>query len=102
MYGADFLLEVSVDGGATYGSVLGPFNMTNSGGTSNPAPGNRDQGFITHGTLASTDPLNLASTVTTSFTTTGADVVIRFIPVTDTAVHRQIWAINGFELVKAN
>jgi hypothetical protein len=47
------------------------------------------------------DVYTLASTYRTSFTANGTDdVVFRFAPYSDAAgVHRQIWGMNGFELV---
>jgi hypothetical protein len=56
-------------------------------------------GAVNPGSL---DPADLPSTITTSFTATGSDsVVIRFIALADTAVHRQFAVVNGFELTGA-
>ena len=92
----DFQVEISTDGGATFGA---PFDlqMTDSTDEGNPASpmtftGNPDP-----------DPKNLPSTFTTTFTASGSDdVVLRFAPFVDgvdpVAVHKQFFGMNGFEL----
>jgi hypothetical protein len=96
----DFLMEVSTDGGNTWTQVTGPLGMTNSGPGSLPASTRIYQGFPTNG---SPYPEDLPSTVKVDFTADGTNnVILRFTPLSDTNVHRQIWGINGFELTKTN
>ena len=86
-----FAVWISTDGGANF-SQLADGLMTDStpGGTP-------DSGAPVSGP----DVYTLASTYRTSFAANGvADVVFRFAPYSDAAgVHRQIWGMNGFELV---
>lgn len=94
---ADFLVEI--DNGTTFSPPQAVLPMTNSSGNPNPAPGNRHQGYLTDPNVI--NPADLPSTFRTTFTADGvSDVIIRFTPITDTAVHRQLFAINGFELIK--
>ena len=59
------------------------------------AGGNPDSGA----TEAGPDAYSLSSTYHTSFRANGIDdVVFRFAPYSETAVHRQIWGMNGFVL----
>ncbi|MBN2508114.1 MAG: hypothetical protein JXQ71_15620 [Verrucomicrobia bacterium] len=98
----EFLVEISTDGGATFTQVVGPgpagsFSMTDSTSGGTPASAVTYTGFPSTG---SSDPAALPSTVNTSFTADGVqDVVVRFTPLPNTAVHKQLWGINGFELV---
>jgi len=94
---ASFVFEISTDGGATYAEV-GQYTMTHSGtgGVPNTAPTtNAPDG----------DPINLSSTVKTSFTANGTDdVLIRIAPLANSdtnnggGVHTTFAGINGFEL----
>lgn len=95
----DFQIEVSTDGGTTYGEAIDS-QITSCAGTTGtpPAPMNYT------GSL-DPDPKNLPSTFTTSFTADGVnDVVLRFasfIPADGTAGTHTSWFImNGFELTQ--
>jgi len=101
---SDFLVEISVTGAAgPFTEVTGPgpdgrFPMSNSttGGTP-PAP----VVYQAYPLPGSSDPVDLPSTVNATFTANGSDpVIIRFTPLVDTGAHRQIWGINGFELIQ--
>ena len=85
---ADFQVELSTDGGANYAAV-GDFEMSSSSTGGNPA----NAGLIT------TDPVSM---VETGISATGDDVVFRFATFADgvdaSAVHKQIFGINGFQL----
>ncbi len=97
---SDFQMEVSTDGGLTYGAPIGPFGMSCSTGTGTPAaPSDRIQrGYPTN---QSPLPEDMSSVVTTTFTADGFNnVVVRFTPLTDTNTHRQFWGINGFHLTR--
>ena len=92
---SDFQAEISVDGGATYAS-LGDKQMTSSSTGGNPAA----TVLYTSG-----DPAALPSALTTSFSANGSDdVVLRFAPFADgvdpVAVHKQFFAMNGFEVTQ--
>lgn len=86
---AGFTVEVSTDGGATFGAPgTGAMTSTSTGGN----PDNPND-------VTSGDALSLSSTYTTGFTADGTnDVVVRYGVLADTAVHRQILAVNGFQL----
>lgn len=86
-----FIIEYSVDGGATFASA-GEFKGTNSSTGSNPP-----EPAVYTGS-DNPDPAALPSTATFGFTATGDDVLIHFTPLSSTAVHTQILAVNGFEL----
>jgi len=87
-----FLMDISTDGGTTFERV-GEFKMSSSSGGGNPANPDLEVG---------PDPKSLTSTVVTEFSSDGSDVVIRFIPLAQIAVHNQIFAINGFELIQTS
>ncbi len=93
-----FQLEISTDGGATYGApISGYMSDSTSGGT----PDSATTGLML-GPQTGPDANTLLSTLNTSFTANGSDdVVLRFAPFAGTggnAVHNQIWALNGFVL----
>lgn len=89
-----FSVELSLDGGANFAQLSDGY-MTDSTDLGNPA--STDAGYL--GTFVGPDASSLPSTYTTSFVADGVnDVVFRFAPYANTAVHRQIWGINGFEL----
>jgi len=90
---SDFVFDLSTDGGATFVN-LGQFRMTHSGSGGVPDRGDAISG------ANDPDPHNLPSTVTTSFTATGDDVVIRLAPMGDGRVHTMFVGMNGFELVQ--
>ena len=86
---ADFQADISTDGGATYSS-LGDYEMSSTSTGGNPA----NAGLITDGPVSMVD---------TTFSASGSDdVVVRFAPYADgvdaSAVHKQIFGINGFQL----
>lgn len=84
-----FAVWLSTDGGTTF-IQLADGLMTD--GTEGGTP---DSGTVYGGP----DPYSLPSTYHVSFETDGTnDVVLRFAPYTGSAVHRQIWGMNGFEL----
>ncbi|MDA7863875.1 hypothetical protein N9834_00065 [Akkermansiaceae bacterium] len=99
---APFLAEISTDGGTTYTTIVGPtadstFSMTDSTAGGTPASAVPYQGAENPGSL---DPEDLPSTVTTTFVADGTnDVIFRFTPYSGVGVHRQIFGINGFEMV---
>lgn len=86
-----FAVWLSTDGGATF-TQLADGLMTDGSEGGTPESPAREHG---------PDPYLLPSTYMTSFTANGADdVVMRFAPYSDAAgVHRQIWGMNGFEVV---
>jgi len=85
-----FAVWISTDGGANF-TQLADGLMTDS-----TPGGSPDSGAI----VAGPDVYTLASTYTTSFTANGTDdVVVRFAPYAAEAVHKQIWGVNGFEVV---
>lgn len=93
----DFVVEVSTDGGTTFGPISDLQTMTDGRSGGNPGSPATYNGY--DGTIGSVDPANLPSTYTTSFTAVaGQDVVIRFTPYSDTDVHRQLFGMNGFEI----
>jgi len=84
-----FAVWISTDGGATY-IQLPDGVMTDGSEGGDPESPAREHG---------PDPYTLPSTYRTSFYANGTDdVVMRFAPYASTAVHRQIWGMNGFEL----
>jgi len=94
---SDFQVEISVDGGGSFGPPT-EMQMTCSsigGDPRNPFPNTG---------ASDPNPKNLPSTFTTAFTADGAnDVVLRFAPFIDgvdpVGVHKQFFGMNGFELV---
>lgn len=97
---ADFLVEISTDQGATFTIIPGPngdqtFSMTSSSGGGNPVNPNTQDGTTSP---VSGNPRDLTSTVNHVFDATGDDIVIRYTSYANTAVHKQIFALNGLEL----
>lgn len=94
-----FTLEISTDGGTTFGSALNA-RMTNSLAGGTPAENEILPGDGIN--VAGGDPADLSSTLDFSFTANGADdIVLRFAPVhpgADTTVHQTFFGINGFQL----
>ncbi len=84
-----FAVWISTDGGAT-------FEQLDDGVMTDSTPGGTpDSGATEVGPDANT----LSSTYHTSFRADGVhDVVFRFAPYSEGAVHRQIWGMNGFVL----
>lgn len=94
----EFLFDYSVDGGNTFMPVgEGQFKMTNTSPGSNPPEPEVYDGVALDAfeALPLTD---LPSTVQFSFDAIGQDVVMQFTPLAATAVHTQIFGVNGFEL----
>ncbi|MGC6582254.1 MAG: lamin tail domain-containing protein [Akkermansiaceae bacterium] len=88
-----FTIEFSNNGGTSYTAVDTIFPGTNS------SPGGNPSAPQTYTGTPDPDPANLPSTADFNFTASaGQDVVIRFTPLSNTGVHRQIWAMNGFKL----
>ena len=83
-----FAVWVSTDGGATFEQVEDGI-MTDSTDGGSPA---------SDATEIGPDAYTLSSTYQMTIAATGADVVLRFAPYSNTGVHRQIWGMNGFEL----
>ncbi|MHC4744413.1 MAG: PEP-CTERM sorting domain-containing protein [Planctomycetota bacterium] len=84
-----FSVEISTDAGTTFTQL--PDGVMTDG----TEGGNPDSLAIEGGP----DAFTLPSTYTTSFSANGTDdVVLRFAPYADIAVHRQIWGMNGFVL----
>jgi hypothetical protein len=93
---SDFQVEVSVDGGATFGPANDMEMSSSSPGGTPPDP-------IKETGSPNPDPRDLSSTFTTTFVADGAaDVVLRFAPFADgvdtIGVHKQFFGMNAFEL----
>ena len=94
-----FLVEFSTDGGGSYSQVTGPlaggaFRQTDS------TPGGSPDSARTYG---GPTPESLPSTVSFDFSAErNQDVVVRFTPLSATAVHTQFAVINGFELTRTS
>ncbi len=94
-----FLVELSNDGGGSYTRIDGPlaggaFRQTDS------TPGGSPDSARTYG---GPTPEELPSTVEFDFTAKrDQDVVVRFTPLSATAVHTQFAVINGFELTRTS
>jgi hypothetical protein len=96
---SDFQVEVSTDGGATFGPISAIMTMTDSSPGGNPASPQTYDGPVVPGSL---DPADLPSTFTTTFTASGtAEVVFRFISLSEEPVHRAFFGVNGFQLTQA-
>ena len=90
----DFSVELSLDGGANFTQLADGYMSDGSEGGN---PDSTDAPFP--GPQTGPDADSLLSTYSTSFVADGVnDVVFRFAPYSNTAVHRQIWGINGFAL----
>ncbi|MHC4517209.1 MAG: discoidin domain-containing protein [Planctomycetota bacterium] len=84
-----FAVWLSTDGGET-------FTQLDDGVMTDSTPGGSPDSGATE---AGPDANSLPSTYHTSFRADGTnDVVFRFAPYSETAVHRQIWGMNGFVL----
>ena len=84
-----FAVWLSTDGGSSYTQLADGF-MTDGSEGGNPESVARDHGPEAH---------LLPSNYRTSFTANGVDdVVMRFAPYSGTAVHKQIWGMNGFAI----
>jgi len=93
---SDFQVEVSVDGGASFGPAM-DMEMTSS------SPGGTPPDPVLETGSPNPDPRSLSSTFRTTFETDGFfDVVLRFAPFTDgvdgIGVHKQFFGMNAFEL----
>lgn len=90
----DFAVSLSVDGGAT-------FSALDNGVLVNASPGGNpnavDSGFLDALAQDSTTAALSGAIYSADFTADGTnDVVLQFAPLSQTAVHRQIFGINGF------
>ena len=95
----EFLLDYSVDAGASFEAVGDePFKMTNSGTGSNPPEPQIYDGL--NDDFEAIPLTDLPSTVQFNLNTTGEDVVLQFTPLSAEAVHTQIMGINGFQLAQ--
>lgn len=95
---SDFQIEISTDGGATYGPAV-DLQSTDSTDGGNPESAMRFKGDV------NPDPRSLPSTYSTVISANGTDdVVIRFAPFADgvdpVAVHKQFFLINGFKVIE--
>ena len=93
-----FTLEVSTDGGLSFGSIISG-RMTNS--TAGGTPAENEVLAGTAPNVAGGNPADLSSTLNFMFTADGAsDVVLRFAPLSSEAAltHRTFFGINGFHL----
>jgi len=94
----NFEVEISIDGGTSYTSLGQEFYMSDSTPGGNPDSATDGAG----GTRTGPDATTLNSTATFQIDASGTDeVVLRFAPlsgVLGSAVHNQIWGINGFQL----
>jgi hypothetical protein len=83
-----FAVWLSTDGGVT-------FTQLDDGVMTDSTPGGSPDSEATE---VGPDANLLSSTYRTSFSADGNDVVLRFAPYSEGAVHRQIWGMNGFVL----
>ena len=94
----NFQIEISIDGGTSFTSLGQEFYMSDSTSGGNPDSANNGAG----GTRTGPDATTLDSTATFQIDANGTnDVVLRFAPLSGalgSAVHTQIWGINGFQL----
>ncbi|MEM7311598.1 MAG: PEP-CTERM sorting domain-containing protein, partial [Planctomycetota bacterium] len=90
----DFEVAVSTDGGATY-AALPNGRMVDAADGGNP--NSIDSGFQSVLAQDSGSAALEGGIYSAVFTADGSsDVVVRFAPLSQTAVHRQIFGINGF------
>ncbi len=94
----NFQVELSIDGGTSFTSLGQEFYMSDSTPGGNPDSAGNGAG----GTRLGPDATTLDSTATFQIDANGTnDVVLRFAPLSGalgSAVHNQIWGINGFQL----
>lgn len=91
-----FTIEYSTNGGSSFTAVGATFPGTDSTSGGNPASSQTYTG------TPDPDPASLPSTAEFDFTASAEqDVQLRFTPLSNTGVHRQIWTMNGFELVSS-
>ena len=96
-----FTLEVSTDGGTSFGSLING-RLTNSLAGGVPAGNEVPTGIDPN--IAGGNPVDLTSTQNFSFIANGVDdVVLRFAAIDNAGlgVHRQFFALNGFQLVQS-
>lgn len=93
-----FQIEISTDGGTTFESLGQDFYMSDS--TPGGSPNSDDPGNGFPGPQTGPDATDLLSTAMVEFTARGEDVVLRFAALSNTAVHRQLVAVNGFQLFR--
>ncbi len=94
----NFSVELSTDGGATYSSLLDGYMSDSTPGGNPDSATDGSPGLVTNLTEMET----AGSIYRASFTADGSnDVVLRYAPYSGqlaSAVHNQIWGINGFQL----
>ena len=88
-----FTIELSTDGGASWSEV-------HSGQMTDSTPGGNPPSAQTETGAGDPDPANLPSTANFRFYAPGGDVILRFTPLAQVAVHQQFFGINGFELAQ--
>lgn len=88
-----YRVEISTNGGTSYGPFSGPFSCTDS------SPGGSPASPQTYTGAGNQDPATLPSTFETNLTATGQDILIRYIPLPSTNTHLRLFAVNGLELV---
>jgi autotransporter-associated beta strand protein len=89
-----YRVEISTNGGTTFGPFAGPFPGTDS------TPGGTPASAQTYTGAGGQDPATLPSTFTTSLVATqGQDLVIRYTPLSSTGTNLRLLAINGLELI---
>ncbi|MDA7881110.1 hypothetical protein N9A94_02275 [Akkermansiaceae bacterium] len=94
---SEFTIEVSTDGGATFGTPING-RMTNSLAGGTPAENEILSGTPPNETGG--DPADLTSTQVFAFAAGAQDVVLRFTPLPPASlqVHQTFFALNGFHL----
>jgi len=87
----EFIIELSTDGGESFTTV-------HMGQATDSTPGGNPDSGMEVSNAPDGDPINLSSTARFEFPTGGDEVILRFTPLANTAVHRQFFLMNGFEL----
>ena len=95
VYG-EFLVNISTDGGSTFSPLP---NGIMADATPEGNPDSIATGFFDTQVQDSVAAHEVGAVYSATFTADGtSDVVFEFIPLSEQAVHRQIWGINGFIL----
>lgn len=88
-----YRVEISTDGGTTFGPFAGPFPGTDS------SPGGTPASAQTYTGTGNQDPATLPSTFETDLTATGQDILVRYTPLSSTGTHLRLFVVNGLELL---